>query len=57
MLIIMGEVDRKEHFKEYYLKSLEEKVDKKVKRKRGRPKNIVPKFKITKFDKPFIMTW
>jgi hypothetical protein len=57
MLIIMGEVDRKEHFKEYYLKSLEEKDKEKVKRKRGRPKNIVPKFKITKFDKPITITW
>lgn len=57
MLIIMGEVDRKEQFKEYYLKSLEEKVDKKVKRKRGRPKNIIPKFKITKFDEPITITW
>tara|TARA_R110000803_G_scaffold32014_3_gene70872 strand:+ start:531 stop:692 length:162 start_codon:yes stop_codon:yes gene_type:complete len=53
----MDEVDRKEQFKEYYLKSFEEKDKEKVKRPRGRPKNIVPKFKITKLDEPITITW
>ena len=76
----MNEVERKEHFKEYYLLSLEDKDKDKdkdkhssmskdykdkdkdkdkenVKRKRGRPKKIIPKFKITKFDEPITITW
>ena len=54
----MNEVERKEYFKEYYLKSKKKDEDKdvvKVKRKRGRPRKIVPQFKIIRFDVPFIM--
>jgi len=60
IFIIMNEVERKEYFKEYYLKSKKKDEDKdvvKVKRKRGRPKKIVPQFKITRFDEPYLMTW
>ena len=52
----MNEVERKEYFKEYYLKSKKKEDDVvKVKRKRGRPKKIVPQFKITRFDEPILI--
>ena len=59
MLIVMNEVERKEYFKEYYLKSKNKDNTKiiKNKRKRGRPKNIVPPFKITIFDEPITIVW
>tara|TARA_R110000782_G_scaffold118540_1_gene209161 strand:+ start:1181 stop:1348 length:168 start_codon:yes stop_codon:yes gene_type:complete len=55
----MNEVERKEYFKEYYLKSKRETIEKNIKdkKKRGRPKKVVPPFKIIKFDKPYIMIW
>tara|TARA_R110000744_G_scaffold179756_5_gene298729 strand:+ start:660 stop:839 length:180 start_codon:yes stop_codon:yes gene_type:complete len=55
--------ERKQYFKEYYLKSKEEKQkDKKTKevkllKKRGRPKKIIPPFKITRFEKPITIDW
>jgi len=55
--------ERKQYFKEYYLKSKEEKQkDKKPKevktqKKRGRPKKIIPPFKITRLEKPITITW
>lgn len=54
--------ERKQYFKEYYLKSKEEKKDKKTKevktpKKRGRPKKIIPPFKITRFEKPITIDW
>tara|TARA_R110002012_G_scaffold8173_4_gene37762 strand:+ start:1879 stop:2085 length:207 start_codon:yes stop_codon:yes gene_type:complete len=54
--------ERKQYFKEYYLKSKEEKKDKKPKevktpKKRGRPKKIIPPFKITRFEKPITIEW
>ena len=54
--------ERKKYFKEYYLKSKEEKKDKKIKevkllKKRGRPKKIIPPFKITRLEKPITIDW
>ena len=54
--------ERKQYFKEYYLRSKEEKKDKKPKevktqKKRGRPKKIIPPFKITRLEKPITITW
>lgn len=54
--------ERKQYFKEYYLKSKEEKKDKKTKevktqKKRGRPKKIIPPFKITRLEKPITIDW
>ncbi len=54
--------ERKQYFKEYYLKSKEEKKDKEDKeikkpKKRGRPKKIIPPFKITRLVVPIVMIW
>jgi len=63
----MNTKERKQYFKEYYLKSKEVKKDKKPKegnsitsqnvKKRGRPKKIAPLFKITRFDEPIRLDW
>tara|TARA_R110001592_G_scaffold108746_2_gene303848 strand:- start:918 stop:1124 length:207 start_codon:yes stop_codon:yes gene_type:complete len=58
----MSSNERKQYFKEYYLRSKEEKKDKKPKedkvlKKRGRPKKVIPPFKITRFEKPITITW
>lgn len=58
----MNTNERKQYFKEYYLKSKEEKEDKKPKevktlKKRGRPKKVIPPFKIIRFDKPITIDW
>tara|TARA_R110000824_G_scaffold331487_1_gene518156 strand:+ start:51 stop:260 length:210 start_codon:yes stop_codon:yes gene_type:complete len=55
--------ERKTYFKEYYLKSKEEKKEKQpketktLKKKRGRPKKIIPPFKITRLAKPIVLIW
>lgn len=58
----MSTNERKQYFKEYYLRSKEEKKDKKTKevkvlKKRGRPKKIIPPFKITRLEKPITIDW
>ena len=54
--MIMNEVERKEYFKEYYLQSKNKNIVKN-KRKRGRPKKIIPPFKIITFDEPITIVW
>lgn len=49
-------ISRKEYFRQYYLKNKENrKIDDKTengKKKRGRPRKVIPPFSITKLDKP-----
>ena len=66
--------ERKQYFKEYYLKSkaksakpttsgnpttsgIVSQTKSGIPKKRGRPKKVIPKFKITRFDKPIVMVW
>jgi len=55
--------ERKQYFKDYYLKTKEEKKDKEVdkvdepKKKRGRPKKVIPPFKITRLAEPIVLIW
>lgn len=59
----MNTSERKKYFKEYYLRSKEEKKEKQPKevddkkKNRGRPKKVIPPFKITRFEKPIIIDW
>ena len=58
----MNTKERKQYFKDYYLKSKEDKKVKtpkevKIPKKRGRPKKIIPPFKITRLDEPIVMIW
>ena len=55
--MIMNEVERKEYFKEYYLQSKNNSKVINNKRKRGRPKKIIPPFKIITFDEPITIVW
>lgn len=68
--------ERKQYFKEYYLKSKAKSksgnptttenvsgnpttsgIVSEIPKKRGRPKKVIPKFKITRFDKPITLIW
>ena len=59
----MNSNERKQYFKEYYLKTKEEKKEKEEKqvdepkKKRGRPKKVIPPFKIIRLDEPIVLIW
>ncbi len=48
-------ISRKEYFRNYYLKNKENRKDDKTtngKKKRGRPRKVIPPFSIRKLNKP-----
>ena len=60
----MNNEERKEYFKEYYLRTKEikkknhDKPDKvKTRGVRGRPRKIIPPYKKTYLEEPIIMYW